>query len=176
MKRDSQRSKVYRAEDTVTVPEALERLETVEEMQAWVDKIVRTRWWRVYKLPSASKAKHRAGRLISYGKITVKDGRARRSASGWRGSIKMPKWSRTKLIVLHEVAHAIQTESPSHGRQYARIYLDLVTRFIGPEAGRQLKAAYVKHHVRSNPKRPTTFAGDPQQLIAMRAAKGKPAE
>lgn len=173
--RDSQKSKVYRAEGLVKKPDANERLETVEEIQAWINSITRKRWWRTYRLPSAEKASHRKY-SIPYKSIEVRDGRARRNASGGFGVIKMPRWSRTKLIILHEVAHAIQTERPSHGRQFARIYLDLVSRFIGVEAATQLKGAYVAVGVRSGPKRPTTNPGDRAvhaRLVAWRANAAK---
>ncbi len=162
---------MYRAESFVKDP-AFERLETIDEIQAWVNSLTQTRWWRTYKLPSAKKSSHRVGG-ISYESIEVRDGRSRRSAAGAFGVIKMPKWSRTKLIILHEVAHAITTEPPGHGRQFARIYLDLVTRFLGVDAGRQLKVAYVAGGVRSGPKRPKTSPGNPKINAKLIAWRGK---
>lgn len=46
--------------------------------------------------------------------------------------INLPRWSRTKATVLHEVAHAITertfgwTQVAAHGREFARIYLELL--------------------------------------------------
>lgn len=159
--RDGQRAKVYRAEAFVKVPKAHERLDEVKDVQEWVDELTDTPWWASYMLPSENLKKHRQRKNL-YTSIIVTDGRSRRSAAGGLGRIRMPRWSRTKLVILHEIGHAIQTEEPAHGRQFAGIYLDLVRRFLGKEAARQLKQGYVKSHVRSSPRRkPTRPGGEP---------------
>lgn len=132
--RDSQRSRVYSAERQLSDRGA--RLETVQEMQAVVDSICRSRWFR-----------NRFGSV----RITVRDGRGRRAAGGigWRntdgrcGYITMPRWSRHTLFVLHEITHVIQPHgTAAHGREFARFFLQLVGWHMGATIAAELRAAY----------------------------------
>lgn len=111
--RDSQRAKVYRAQEQL--PKG-KHLKTMAEMQAYVDKIHSTRWFQ-----------KRWPRLYN---IEVRDGRGRRSAcAGW-GQIKMPKWSRYEVYILHEIAHLLTKEKhysvPSHGREFVKNFIALL--------------------------------------------------
>jgi putative metallohydrolase (TIGR04338 family) len=83
--------------------------------------------------------------------IKVKDGRGRRKAGGvgWRyidgrcGYITMPKWSRYLFYVLHEITHVIMPHGvASHGREFARIFLQLVKWKMGKDTANELRAAY----------------------------------
>jgi len=144
--RDVQRSKIYKAENEVQLGR---RLETVQEMQAFCDAITRSRWWR--------------NRWPHISHIEVRDGRGRRSATGYQagglikrnGVIKMPSWSRNELTVLHEISHVVSISwgEPDHGRLFARNYLALVTRFLSKQHGTQLRRAYRKYRVKWNKKR-----------------------
>ncbi len=74
----------------------------------------------------------------------IKDGRGRRTAAhfsdGGDGFIALPKWSRTRWVVLHESAHAIaghilrwrnaRGTEPGHGPTFARVYIDLASHFL----------------------------------------------
>jgi len=62
---------------------------------------------------------------------TLKDGRGRRHASGSRWTIKLPKWARSKLIVLHEIAHSLQLNQPWHGREFATLLKELWIHYAG---------------------------------------------
>lgn len=140
--RDSQRSKVYRAE-CIALADRSERLETVPEMQQYVDKILRSRWFK--------------GKW-DYLAIQVKDGRGRSRACGGyygfgTGYIKMPKWSRTRYVVLHEMAHVItgmehRSEGTIHGRRFMRVYLALVGRWMGKAAAADLRSRCKEHRVK----------------------------
>jgi hypothetical protein len=67
----------------------------------------------------------------------VTDGRGRRRAcyAPHNHQIRLPRWSRTSLVVLHEVAHAILfvSESPDsrahHGPEFARLYLNFLHHY-----------------------------------------------
>lgn len=67
----------------------------------------------------------------------VTDGRARRTACYVYDDheIRLPRWSRSEMVVLHEAAHAILwaalPEAAAHGPEYARLYLDLLARYAG---------------------------------------------
>ena len=58
----------------------------------------------------------------------VKDGRGRRHACGSREVIKLPRWARTRPIVLHECAHGLAPDK--HGPRFVATYLDLLERFM----------------------------------------------
>ena len=61
----------------------------------------------------------------------VLDGRGRRRACGGRWKIKLPRWSRKPIVVLHETAHALQRQQPWHGPEFARLVLELWVRYAG---------------------------------------------
>jgi putative metallohydrolase (TIGR04338 family) len=135
--RDYQRQKVYDSE-TLAMERFKERgidnprLETVQEMQGFVDVVVGSRWF----------IKHWGTH-----RIRVKDGRGRRRASGGFGYIKMPKWSRCMLYVLHELSHSIKprqwsgVREASHGREFCKRLLKLVRHHMGKAAHDTLKEA-----------------------------------
>jgi len=68
------------------------------------------------------------------------DGRSRRTACYVYEDheIRLPRWSRTVMVVLHEAAHAILWSSiptaAGHGPEYARLYLDMLERYAGVDA------------------------------------------
>lgn len=137
--RDTQRQKLYRAEEVLRRDGApgAERFGSVTEMQAFVDKLVTYAWWK---------------RAFPYDRhITVKDGRGRRSACGdpvFR-EISMPTWSRTKAVLLHEVAHVVAPRDVAwHGWEFAEVYLKLVQHCLGADEAKALKASFKQHHVR----------------------------
>ena len=144
--RDSQRSKVYKAERTL--PQYRQNGMSIEDVREFVDKIMDSNWLKG-KYPYA----------YGHSKVIVKDGRGRRKAGGCFTYITMPKWSRSKLVVLHELAHSITERQyvgcqvASHGREFCSILISLTRRWISKDVGRALKAAFkkyrVKHLVRS---------------------------
>jgi putative metallohydrolase (TIGR04338 family) len=141
MPRDSQRSKLYAAEVAVKWVDN-ERLETVEEMETWVRHILASKWL-TNNFPSL--------RNIEIG---VKDGRGRSQAGGSHSYITMPKWSRSKDVVLHEISHSFisriygHENVAAHGREYARILLLLVRHFMGKENYLRLRASFKECRVR----------------------------
>jgi hypothetical protein len=131
-KRDSQRAAVYsweRALEQLLPAAATRRLSLVE-----CDLLV-VRVWSDYGHPCRPP--------------TVTDGRCRRSAAynARTNEIKLPRWARSQLVVLHEVAHAltpavlfetVKRPRPhrqgflpaSHGPEFARLALDLFARYL----------------------------------------------
>jgi hypothetical protein len=59
----------------------------------------------------------------------VEDGRGRRHAAGSRDVIKLPRWARTRPVVLHECAHGLATDG--HGPDFVRVYVELLVEFSG---------------------------------------------
>lgn len=73
------------------------------------------------------------------------DGRGRRHACGSREVIKLPRWARTRVIVLHECAHGMSTDG--HGPAFVRAYVTLLETFAGQDRAR-LEASLRLHGVR----------------------------
>lgn len=130
--RDSQRARLYRAEGEV---DAGRRLPTVERMQAWVDGLVATEWF-----------------LARWGErsFEVRPGFGhRRATADQNGVLQMPKWARTELVLLHEVAHCVTPiVLASHGPEYAGVLLALARRAMGPGTAQLLEDAFVRERVR----------------------------
>lgn len=142
--RDSQRSRVYAAD--YALHETAPRLETIADINAFVAQVL-----------SKATIQRRYGDHLK-GTITVHDGRGRRAACGGRDYIKMPAWSRSQALVLHEVAHVIVERRygdrvAAHGREFCAIYLDLVRFGMGVQAHDALKGFFQANRVRFRPKR-----------------------
>jgi putative metallohydrolase (TIGR04338 family) len=132
--RDSQRSKLYRAERTVG---AGHHFPSVAHCQAQVDRILASAWWKA--------------RFPALDQVQVRDGRGRRHAGAHQshGAISLPRWSRRERIILHELAHlATPASFAAHGPEYAMVYLELVGHFMGATAARDLAEAFRAHRVR----------------------------
>ncbi len=131
--RDTQRQKVYDAEMLAfggsigrdnpykTPPD----YRTVAECQEFVDKVLASPAW-----------KH----LCPFGpdSVIVTDGRGRRRGAAFvsEGEIAMPKFSRRRYYLLHELAHfATQhgEDMAGHGPEYVAAYLHLAAEFLPSE-------------------------------------------
>lgn len=138
--RDFQRQRVYAWEAAVLSPTrggklslgACERL--IEEVFRW------------HEQPSP--------RDGSWRPPALGDGRGRRHACGSREVIKLPRWARTRTIVLHECAHGMSDDG--HGPGFVRAYVTLLCRFHGQDRA-ALEAALQIHKVAIAP-----LAGDPR--------------
>lgn len=129
--RDSQRTRLYRAESEVATGR---RLPTVEHMQAYVDELVGAAWF-----------------LARWGstRIEVRPGYGhRRATADENGVLQMPRWARTELVVLHEVAHCLTPAAfAAHGPEYAGALLALVRRAMGVAPAQALEDAFGRHRV-----------------------------
>jgi hypothetical protein len=75
----------------------------------------------------------------------VTDGRGRRHACGSREAIKLPRWARTRAVVLHECAHGLARDM--HGPEFVAVYVGLLERFAGLDAT-ALRASLAEARVR----------------------------
>jgi len=145
--RDSQRNKLYLAERALWVnAEEPDKKLTISEMQTFVNRLVASAWFQ----------RRYPGVLT----IEVTDGRARRSAAGiyhgWAhsGEIRMPRWSRNHIVMLHEVAHVCVDSTKahhaiaSHGREFAATFIELVDHCLGKETGRVLRSSFRERGVK----------------------------
>jgi putative metallohydrolase (TIGR04338 family) len=162
--RDSQRSKVYAAEEFVRTvfdraaehgsncveffgtqltlpPEG--RFGSLAAVQRYVDDVltlpaVRHEW------PSVAPLTVRARRAASAAHYENHDG---------TGIIAVPDlatadWAMRELVVLHEIAHHLCDASPPHGSRYVGTLCRLAELVMGPEAGHVLRVVYAKEGVR----------------------------
>lgn len=148
-RRDTQRRKLYRAEQSIawgSLPGGGADQLTLAEIEELANSILTGRWF-----------KSRYAVAAHYPSLTmkVKDGRRSSHARATAQWISMPRHTRSRWITLHELAHVIARrqypyqETAGHGREYARIYLALVTRYISKEAGKALREAFAAHKVRT---------------------------
>lgn len=158
--RDNQRSKVYAAERKHSLWREESQYDSISYVQVWVDSICKTRWFK-NRYPN-----YALDTSVMYRKhgIKVLDGRGRvRPCGSTRGFVKLPVWSRSDLIILHEIAHVVTRRNgyhgplPAfHGRDFCANYLALVRRFLGKEAGDELKACFKNKRVKYTRKRKTS--------------------
>lgn len=162
--RDSQRSKVYAAEEFVRTlfdraaehgsraieffgtqltlpPEA--RFGSVAAVQRYVDDVlalpaVRRQW------PATPPLTVRPRRAATAAHYENRDG---------TGVIAVPdldtaEWAMRELVVLHEIAHHLCDAQPAHGPQFVATLCTLAEMVMGPELGHVLRVVYAKQEVR----------------------------
>lgn len=161
---DSQRSRLYKAEGVISTQG--QRFTTVEEMQAYVDKLTASAWWK---------------RRFFRRRIHVRPGLGHRRATGSSfGVVQMPVWARCEAVLLHEVAHVVTLDAqgmsaPYHGREFARVFLDLVRHQLGEESWRVLRDSFKVNRVKHTKPRVPMSAERREEagvrLAAARAAK-----
>jgi putative metallohydrolase (TIGR04338 family) len=135
--RDSQRGKVYKAEDSL--PEMAESSFTSDaQVEKYARRVVGSRFVQKHW------PKYRGSALV------VRFRRAQSStAYPGRNLLAFSRNHRSRLVVLHEVAHLLAPLGEKHGPGFVSIYLRLVRRFIGIETYKRLKDAFLKHKVKT---------------------------
>lgn len=145
MTRDNQRSKVYQWERAAVkqITNAsfyLPDFETLEECEAFMNPIWRAERGRV------GLARQQAPELSRnlWGQ--------RRATAGHNHVIKLPKWARSRWVILHEMAHRLTPQDEAHGPRFVGVLIGLVCRHLDFDATRLMALADemgVKYHVRS---------------------------
>lgn len=149
--RDSQRAKFWAADDALRTAFPPRRLRTVEA-QAYLQTVVNSRWWR-----------NRFGRTTAT-LTPARSVRYRGSASNLEVLLPPDKMDRYRILkVLAWVM--IPREAAYHGREFAKLYCELVTRFDSPDAGLQLKALYKEHRIKWQAKRKIS----PERMAQLKA-------
>lgn len=160
-RRDSQRSRVYNAEDEYQVAVGPHCIAEVWEIQRWVNRIVESPWWT-----------QRWSHVIL---VQVNDGRSRRSACGeylgdGTGLIKLPRACRRKMVILHELAHVVTPDlHPWHGEVFVGCLLAFVDKWMGQLQGLALRWFLSKNRVKwqelhRQKDDPAIAASDPVQM------------
>lgn len=173
--RDSQRSKLYKAE-AVLKPFA-KPLPSVKD----VERFTRYVW-------SLGRVQQAFPQIAISGTPKIKDGRGRRRACAFGGhAIAIPLWARDSHIVLHELAHIVTRRKfgagpPGHGWEFCETYLRLTLYVLGREAHDALKASFKANRVKfrqprqGKPLTPERRAQLTATLAQARAARAKPAK
>jgi hypothetical protein len=128
--RDFQRRRVYDWEAAVLAPVAGRKL-SLPACERLIEEVFR---W--HERPAAADG--------SWRPPTLGDGRGRRHACGSREVIKLPRWARTRVIVLHECAHGMSRDG--HGPAFVRAYVSLLCQFAGHDRA-SLEASLRAHKV-----------------------------
>jgi putative metallohydrolase (TIGR04338 family) len=155
--RDSQRAKVYAAEEFVRTlfdraaehgnrvvdffgaqltlpPEA--RFATVAAVQRYVDDVLA-------HVGGDRPLTVRARRGVSAAHYERTDDGATVAVPEQRTS-----WALRELVVLHEVAHHLSDAEPPHGPEFVATFCDLADAVMGPEVAHVLRVVYAKEGVR----------------------------
>ena len=143
--RDSQRSKVYAAEHSVSSKFRLtawagESYTDLVRVQGFVDAVTMSDLWKELRT-QAGRWSHR---------VTVAAQRSGAGAMPERSTIYLSRDLRQEpMVVCHELAHLTTTDAHAwHGPEFARIYLRLVAHFMGRVAYEALRSEFAKHRVR----------------------------
>jgi hypothetical protein len=118
---------------------------------------------------------HRA--VAAYGRRwtgRIHHGGGTTNARGGATRINLPKWARTKDIVLHEAAHAIMALRfpgyAAHGPEYARVWMNLLEAegvVKAPEFRKAAREAHVKVSTNAKFDRvPARALKEHQQIVA----------
>jgi putative metallohydrolase (TIGR04338 family) len=146
--RDSQRQKVYSAENEAFAGFKQRDVSTATKYEQRLRDILRSKWMRD-NYPSAP----------SQLKVEYSDMMNGANANAWR--IRTGANSMQEAVLIHELAHVVHSnlrerdkwDHVSHGRQYTDIYQKLVRRFLGAEAYKLLRAGFRKYKVKVGRKR-----------------------
>ncbi|GAB2649065.1 TIGR04338 family metallohydrolase [Nocardia goodfellowii] len=165
--RDSQRAKVYDAEQLVrgvfdradeygsrtvdlygsqiTLP-IERRFASVDSVQAYADKVLALNWVRAQwdRASVPVRVRSRAGATAAHYEAADAVLAVPLHTGG-------TAWALRELVLLHEIAHHLGAASEAaHGPEFCSRYLELVDGIIGPEAALLLRATLLNCGVRLN--------------------------
>ena len=158
--RDSQRSKVYRAESNLCAQEYNGLAgDTINDTIRFVEKVASNKKL-LEKYPSLADG------------IIVKMNRCRSTsfAYGTRSITFSRIHFRNKTVILHEMAHIISKrhygwDISGHGWQFAKTYLDLVRAILGVNAYTNLKESFRSNKVKYNAPRAKRELTEEQRAV-----------
>jgi putative metallohydrolase (TIGR04338 family) len=161
--RDTQRAKVYAAEEFVRTlfdragehgnrtieffgtnltlpPEA--KFSSADTVARYVDDVltltsVHARW------PNAAAVRVRPRRGITAAHYERDD-----DAAAIAVPERRTRWALRELVVLHELAHHLCEADPPHGPEFVATYCELAEAVMGPEVAHVLRVVYAKEGVR----------------------------
>lgn len=132
-RRYSQRELIYKAQAEI---DPGKELSGSLEVEAYLKQITSSKWWVGRFSEKLQISRHDNGFPILY----VID-----SKTGFKHKVEVISLHPRELAILHRVAQVVTWKQ--YDREFAALFLELVTRFMGKEAGKNLRLAYVKHGV-----------------------------
>jgi putative metallohydrolase (TIGR04338 family) len=161
MSRDNQRSKVYAWERRCVAELAHSSIydaefKTLEECAEYAGPIWNKERGRVGRAKIAAPRIERPNRGQRRALAHHGDGYSR-NASGKLvrdgGRITLPRWARSRWVILHELAHRLDKDSnEAHGPRFVGILIGLIARWLDYDAAQLMALADemgVKYHVRT---------------------------
>jgi predicted metal-dependent hydrolase len=152
--RDSKKRKFYLSENFLK--DIKEYSLTEEEVIEFGNKVLDDKWFKKYIPPRMGtpwlRRFHRIQeidyRFAKKGKVARGTLCYDRRYDVYYAYLELPPWALHKYVILHEIAHALQTENPTHGRQYARIVLGLVRHFLGKDMMIKLRNSFKENGIK----------------------------
>jgi hypothetical protein len=140
---DSQRERTYRAERDVDWGDDKRGGMTLEECQAFANKVTRSAAW------ARLRKRHGYAEPKKERQVTVEQaphGGATAYPGMWK--IRIASGMMSRHVMLHELAHVVVGPRIGHHWPFCRAFTDLVARFMSPALAKELKAQMRKHRSR----------------------------
>ena len=146
---DTFRQKVYRGEDAAFTNWTLLDDGDFEAAKRFCNKVLKSATWlRIRKQHGMVKE---TCPMQNRGTFRFSDGRGTNRAKGGGGWLNLPRWCRTKHILLHEIAHNLVGASKGHHWPFCRAYIDLVAVFISKADAQRLERELKKAGAKTRP-------------------------
>jgi len=125
--RDFQRQKVYDSDRQFRrkYKSELKFYKNLSEIQIFLDEILDNKWFKQFNIEHIHVYCSKGS--IAYGWLE----------DNYTIAMKLPKWSKNQLTILHEIAHGLCSKYFSydniafHGPEFISAYLDLIYYFLG---------------------------------------------
>jgi putative metallohydrolase (TIGR04338 family) len=126
---DLQRQKVCDAERAIYEEFAGERIDEVSDIGEYIKRLASHGWFKK--------------RFGEHWYVRTVGGFGKSRCYRHEGCMGIPRWSRTEIAILHEVAHTLQhPRTQRHGREFCMIYMELVRLAVGKEVYKALKRRF----------------------------------
>lgn len=154
--KDSEQSKCYKAEWAVhrICKDQIKKIESIEEADKLKKRITKSKTWEKVCLNSG---RMRTKKLVSVSAKKKNSGRGFAGMAYQDGTIVLDlKSGMDYLTLCHELAHV--AGNAHHGRTFRNAFITLVSRFIGRDVAKELKAQYRKQKLRvGDARKPLTY-------------------
>ena len=162
--RDTQRSKIYKAEHVLGPHTLGNQYETVTDCHKFIMSVMERRTFQRW-FPSAAPTLCRG--------LEVRPGRgARHAFASSPFAITLPRWARNEPVMIHELCHLVvhhefpRKEIAWHGWQFCQTYLKIVGDVLGPEAHRTLTASFKENRVKfASPRQKRPMTEEQRQVL-----------
>lgn len=169
--RDSRRQKCYDGERACfgySMGAPIDKDRSLEAAEAFATKVLNSAAWM--RLRKDHGKLNPAGECwIRQRGWKIKDGRGTTFARGGGNRLNLPRWARTKPVILHEIAHCLVGAGNGHHWPFNRAFIDLVNVFMGRETGTKLERCLKAAGAKTRPPKQLSE----EHLAKLRAASKK---